>query len=114
MSTLYQLHGNLATIKSQIKALEMLWQPFDSILLLGESAAYIDWLDAYIADSEISDVQQLYVLQTDIETLDSKTQQLLNMSGRNCQVLTDEAWVALTLPATATDNLAFDKVVTLA
>lgn len=119
MSTLYQLHGNLAAIKQQVKALEMLWQPFDSIVLLGETVAYLDWIEAYIADSTINEVRKVYVLQADLDALDSHTQHLLDMSEKRCQIITDDDWVKLTLPIKESDNVTddwqvFDKVVTLA
>lgn len=130
MSTLYQLHGNLTTLKQHIKTLAMTWQPQDSILLLGETVAYLDWLEAYIADSELpqSALSRLYLLEADIEALSPTTQQYLNLSSRACQVLSDSDWVALSLsryetispvltaPSSQTFETKpqFDKIVTIA
>ena len=130
MSTLYQLYGNLASLKQHIKTLAITWQPQDSILLLGETVAYLDWLEAYIADSEMpqTTLSRLYVLQSDIDVLSPTTKQYLNLSSRSCQVLSDKDWVALTLsgyetasavlanlsPHTADAQPQFNKIVTIA
>lgn len=130
MSTLYQLHGNLTTLKQHIKTLAMTWQPQDSILLLGETVAYLDWLEAYIADSELpqSALSRLYLLEADIEALSPTTKQYLNLSSRACQVLSDSDWVALSLSQYETTRPElttaasqtfeakpqFDKIVTIA
>jgi tRNA 2-thiouridine synthesizing protein B len=130
MSTLYQLHGNLTSLKQHIDTLAMTWQPQDSVLLLGETVAYLDWLDAYIADSEMPEMtlSRLYVLQADIDALSLTTQQYLNIASRACQVLSDSDWVALTLsqyetassvlesssPNKSAANPQFSKVVTIA
>lgn len=130
MSTLYQLHGNLVSLKQHIDTLAMTWQPQDSLLLLGETVAYLDWLEAYIADSEMpqTTLSRLYVLQSDIDALSPTTKQYLNLASKACQVLSDSDWVALTLstyetastvlaspaPHTVDTKPQFDKIVTIA
>lgn len=129
MSTLYQLHGNLVSLKQHIDTLAITWQPQDSLLLLGETVAYLDWLEAYIADSEMpqTTLSRLYVLQSDIDALSPTTKQYLNLSSKACQVLSDNEWVALTLstyetastdlvnsaPHTVDTKPQFDKIVTI-
>lgn len=134
MRTLYQIHADMTTLKSRIKQLEPWWQPNDGVLLLGDTLAYLDWFEAYIADSDLNDLKHCYALQSDFDALSTTTQRLLNMSSRRCQLINDEQWVALTVSSLLEDYSAlfahgavndadnldvgfdkgFDRIVTLA
>lgn len=130
MRTLYQIHADMTTLKSRIKQLEPLWQQGDGLLLLGNTLAYLDWLEAYLSESDlggITNIEHLYALKSDFETLDQTTQQLLQLSSRGCQLLTDEQWVAITvssllnnssapnsLSSSESEEIGFDRIVTLA
>ena len=131
MRTLYQIHADMTSLKSRIKQLEPLWHKGDGVLLLGETLAYLDWLEAYLSESDIggmANIEHLYALKSDFDALDPSTQRLLNMSSRRCQLLTDEQWVAITVsallnPSTDSANpsdadgggqTGFDRVITLA
>lgn len=130
MRTLFQVHADMTSLKSRIKQLEPLWQPQDGILLLGETLAYLDWLEAYLAETDGLHVEYLFALQSDFEALDEHTRRLLNISSRRCELITDQQWVALTVAnllnavdsgdansaATVLEQAStgFDRIVTLA
>lgn len=108
MATLYQLHSTMDTLKRSIEEMSRTWRAGDSIVLLGTTAAFIDWFNAYVADSEIQDIAGIYALADDVTQLTPNTSAKLNLNAKLSGVLTNVEWVHLTQ-----DN-QFDKVVTIA
>ena len=113
MATLYQLHTTMDKLRSATIEMALTWQAGDSVMLLGATAAFIDWLNAYLNEAEIEDINAIYALAADIEQLDTNTVATLNLKTKLTAILTDSDWVALTLNNYA-DNKNFDKVVTIA
>ena len=107
MATLYQLHTPMDQLKHGVSEIARLWRHGDSILLLGSTAAYIDWLMAYLADSTIQQVAGIYALKGDLEQLNDSAVGYLNLTNIT-KLLTDPEWVQLTQSAD------FDKVITIA
>lgn len=111
MSTLFQIHSSINTLKPLVKELSVLWKSGDHILLLGEAAGYLDWFKALIDDvnsddeseSEISDIAGWFALSEDINCLNDSAKLHLDLSQMT--LLTDTQWVALTQKV--------DRVVTL-
>lgn len=108
MATLYQLHSTMATLRSCSNEMALTWRAGDSIILLGETIAFIDWLKAYLDDADIEGIKAIYALSDDANQLDTNTIAKLNLSTKVTAVLTDNEWVNLTQDA------EFDKVVTIA
>ncbi|MCD1278991.1 MAG: hypothetical protein J7J29_03040 [Psychrobacter sp.] len=108
MTTLYQLHSTMDTLRRSTEEMSRTWRTGDSIVLLGTTVAFIDWFDAYVADSEIQGIAGIYALADDVAQLTTNTSAKLNLSAKLSGVLTDTEWVNLTQ-----DN-QFDKVVTIA
>ena len=113
MATLYQLHSAMDTLRSGTNEMALTWREDDSILLLGSTVAFIDWLNAYLNDAEIEGIKAIYALADDVAQLGSNTAAKLNLDTKLNAILTDSEWVALTL-GTHTDYEPFDKVVTIA
>ena len=108
MATLYQLHSSIDSLGRSIETLAVTWRAGDSILLLGESVAYVSWLDAHLGEHDIQGVQAIYALADDVAQLSESTRAQLNLSAKLSAVLSDAAWVDLTQQA------QFDNVVTIA
>lgn len=108
MATLYQLHSTMATLRRSTDEMARTWQTGDSILLLGATVAFIDWLNAYLIDNEIQGVAGIYALADDVAQLTPHTSDTLNLENKLTAILTDTAWVTLT------QDGQFDKVVTIA
>lgn len=113
MATLYQLHSNLDALKRSTTELGRTWQEGDSILLLGATVAFIDWLDAYLGDQDIQGITAIYALQDDIKALTDEATSRLNLDVKLDGILTDREWVDLTQNLSAS-GAQFDKVVTIA
>lgn len=115
MTTLYQLHSTMDALKSSTIEMSLSWRDGDSILLLGTTVAYIDWLNAYLADSDIEGVKAIYALADDVAQLSThistnisaNTTAALNRNAKFTDILTDAEWVTLTR------SEQFDKVVTI-
>lgn len=119
MTTLYQLHSTMDALKSSTIEMSLSWRDGDSILLLGTTVAYIDWLNAYLADSDIEGVKAIYALADDVAQLSThistnisadisaNTTAALNNDAKFTDILTDAEWVTLTR------SEQFDKVVTI-
>ena len=119
MTTLFQLHANINTLKSVVRDMAVHWQADDAILLLGETAAYSDWLMVYIEDLNndedssniISHIGALYVLKEDIEGLNDIAKGYMSPNHQaktnapKISVLSDDEWVDITQ--------SMDRVVTL-
>ncbi|WP_201594552.1 hypothetical protein [Psychrobacter vallis] len=108
MATLYQLQSTMDTLRRNIEEMSRTWRAGDSIVLLGTTVAFIDWLNAYVADSEIQDIAGIYALADDVAKLTPNTSAKLNLDAKLSSVLTDIEWVHLT------QDPQFDKVVTIA
>ncbi|MGE6440647.1 hypothetical protein ACQKC9_03665 [Psychrobacter sp. NPDC078409] len=108
MATLYQLHSTMATLRRSTEEMSRTWRTGDSILLLGSTPAFIDWLNAYLNDSDIDGIAGIYALADDIEQLTTNTTGKLNLETKLTAILTDAEWVNLT------QSSQFDKVVTIA
>ena len=107
MATLYQLHTPMDQLKHGVNEIARLWRHGDSIFLLGSTIAYIDWLMAYLADSDIQQVAGIYALDQDLNQLADSAVGYLNLTSIT-KLLTDQDWVQLTQSAD------FDKVITIA
>lgn len=108
MATLYQLHSTMDTLRSITVEMAMTWRAGDSIILLGSTVAFIDWLSAYLNDADIENIKAIYALSDDVAALGENTTAKLSLSAKLTALLTDNEWVALT------QDDAFDKVVTIA
>jgi len=108
MATLYQLHSTMATLRRSTEEMSRTWRTGDSILLLGATPAFIDWLNAYLNDSDIDSIAGIYALADDIAQLTANTTGKLNLETKLTAILTDAEWVNLT------QSSQFDKVVTIA
>ena len=123
MATLYQIHSTMDTLRRSVDEMSRTWRTGDSILLLGSTVAFISWLDAYLNDSEIQGIANIYALADDVAQLSNNTSAKLNLETKLSGLLTDEEWVNLTQSAnfsntsvsnTDANNAGFDKVVTIA
>lgn len=111
MTTLFQIHANMTNLKSLLQEMATLWHAGDSVLLLGETAAYLDWFHAYVDDinandeieAEIREIDGLFVLSDDIQVLNDSAK--INLNLGQVKQLTDNDWIALT------DKV--DRVITL-
>lgn len=108
MATLYQLHSTMATLRRSTEEMSRTWRTGDSILLLGATPAFIDWLNAYLNDSDIDGIAGIYALADDIAQLTANTTGKLNLETKLTTILNDAEWVNLT------QSSQFDKVVTIA
>jgi tRNA 2-thiouridine synthesizing protein B len=108
MATLYQLHSSMDKLRRSTEEISRTWHTGDSILLLGTTVAFIDWLNAYLNDSEIDGIAGIYALADDIAQLTENATGKLNLESKLTRILTDEEWVELT------QDSQFDKVVTTA
>ncbi|WP_201547300.1 hypothetical protein [Psychrobacter sp. Pi2-1] len=108
MATLYQLHSTMDTLRRSTEEMSRTWRTGDSILLLGSTPAFIDWLNAYLNDSDIDGIAGIYALADDIAQLTENTTGKLNLETKLTAILTDAEWVNLT------QSSQFDKVVTIA
>ena len=108
MSTLYQLHSTMDNLRRSTHQLALTWQRGDSILLLGTTVAFIDWLKAYLSDNGIEDVAAIYALAEDISQLGDNTANKLDLEAKVDKILSDTEWVQLT------QSIQFNKVVTIA
>jgi len=108
MATLYQLHSTMDTLRRTTEEVSRTWRTGDSILLLGSTPAFIDWLNAYLNDSDIDDITGIYALADDIAQLTENTTGKLNLETKLTAILTDAEWVDLT------QHSQFDKVVMIA
>ncbi len=88
MSTLFQLHAPMNTLKAMVREMAPLWHSGDSILLLAESVAALPWLKTYIDDinyddellSQITDIDTIYILSDDLAQLNEQAQANLDLS----------------------------------
>ncbi len=108
MATLYQLHSTMDTLRRSTEEMSRTWRTGDSILLLGSTPAFIDWLNAYLNDSDIDGIAGIYALADDIAQLTANTTGKLNLETKLTAILTDAEWVNLS------QSSQFDKVVTIA
>lgn len=108
MATLYQLHSTMATLRRSTEEMSRTWRTGDSILLLGSTPAFIDWLNAYLNDSDIDGIAGIYALADDIAQLTANITGKLNLETKLTAILTDAEWVNLT------QSSQIDKVVTIA
>ena len=121
MATLYQIHSSMDTLRRSVDEMSRAWRTGASILLLGTTVAFISWLAAYLNDIEIQGIADIYALADDVAQLSINTSAKLNLETKLSRLLTDEEWVNLTQNTNASDtdntnanNVAFDKVVTIA
>ena len=123
MATLYQIHSTMDMLRRSVDKMSRTWRTGDSILLLGSTVAFISWLDAYLSDSEIQGIANIYALADDVAQLSNNTSAKLNLETKLSGLLTDEEWVNLTQNTNASNtsanntdanNAGFDKVVTIA
>ncbi len=108
MATLYQLHSTMDTLRSSTNEMALTWRAGDSIVLLGSTVAFIEWLNAYLNDADIEEIKAIYALADDVAQLSVNTAAKLNLNAKLTSVLTDSEWVKLT------QDDEFDKVVTIA
>ena len=111
MATLYQLHSSMDTLRRITEQMALSWQAGDSILLLGTTVAYVDWLNAYLGDIETMEIETIagiYALADDVAQLHENTVAKLNLAAKLTGILSDAEWVAMT------QDSRFDKVVTIA
>ena len=126
MATLYQLHSTMDTLRRSTEQMSLTWRPGDSILLLGTTVAFIDWLNAYLGDIEeieIEDIAGIYALTEDVAQLNQNTTAKLNLSTKLTAILSDSEWVTMTqdtninqanIDDADVNNIKFDKVITIA
>lgn len=112
MATLYQLHSTMDTLRRSTEEMSRTWRRGDSIVLLGTTVAFVDWLNAYLPDSDIEGVAAIYALADDVAQLTANTSGKLDLDTKLSALLTDEEWVALT-QNTGVSSTGFDKVVTI-
>ena len=108
MATLYQLHSTMDSLRRSTEQMSRTWRAGDSIILLGSTVAFIDWLNAYLNDSEIDSIAGIYALADDVAQLTANTTGKLDLQTKLTRILTDEQWVDLS------QDSQFDKVVTIA
>ena len=108
MATLYQLHSSMDKLERSTEELSRTWHAGDSILLLGTTVAFIDWLNASLGENDINSIVGIYALTDDVAQLTPNIATQLNLAAKLTGLLTDDEWVALT------QNSQFDKVVTVA
>lgn len=108
MATLYQLHSTMDRLRRSTEEMVLTWHAGDSIVLLGATVAFIEWLNAYLNDSDIEGIAGIYTLAEDVAQLSYNTTAKLNLNAKLTDVLTDNEWVAMT------QDPQFDKVVTIA
>lgn len=113
MATLYQLHSAMDTLSRSTEEMAITWRSGDSILLLGATVAFIEWLQAYLDENEIQGIAGIYALADDVAQLSDNTTAKLNLNTKLTGLLTDSEWVKMTQNANA-DEAKFDKVVTIA
>lgn len=118
MATLYQLHSTIDTLSRSTEELARTWRAGDSILLLGSTVAYIDWLKACLDENEVQGIAGIYALADDVAQLASSATAELNLNTQLTRLLTDDEWVEMTqdtdVHETNIDGAKFDKVVTIA
>lgn len=107
MTTLYQLHSTMDNLRRSTDQLALTWQRGDSLLLLGTTVAFIDWLSAYLEENEIVGVTAIYALAEDVSQLGTDIASRIKSNSKITQLLSDIEWVKLTQDA------QFDKVVTI-
>lgn len=110
MATLYQLHSTIDMLESSAHKIALTWSPGDSIILLGNTVAFIDWLVACLIEIEVEGISAIYALKTDIELLGADIANKLKVNTKLTAILTDSEWVALTQNSTTEK---FDKIVTV-
>ena len=108
MATLYQLHSSMDKLERSTEELSRTWHAGDSILLLGTTVAFIDWLSASLGENDINSIAGIYALTDDMAQLTPNIATQLNLAAKLTGLLTDDEWVTLT------QNSQFDKVVTIA
>lgn len=108
MATLYQLHSSMDRLRRSTEQMAQTWCAGDSIILLGTTAAFIDWLHAYLNDSDIEGIASICALAEDVAQLGEQTNAKLKLTTKLTGILTDNEWV------TMTQDPQFDKVVTIA
>ncbi|WP_296403693.1 hypothetical protein [Psychrobacter sp.] len=102
MSTLFQLHAPMNTLKALVKEMAPLWHSGDSILLLAETVAFLPWFEMYIDDinqddevtNQILDIESIYVLADDIAQLNQTAK--ANLDLNKVKIIDDHQWVKLT------------------
>lgn len=107
MATLYQLHSTMDNLRRNTEEMVLSWRTGDSIILLGAAVAFIDWLNAYLSDSDIVGIAGIYALADDVAELSDNTVAKLNLPAKLTDILTDDKWV------TMTQDPQFDKIVTV-
>lgn len=108
MATLYQLHSSMDKLERSTEELSRTWHTGDSILLLGTTVAFIDWLNASLGENDIDGIAGIYALSDDVAQLTPNIATQLNLAAKLTGLLTDDEWVTLT------QDSQFDKVVTVA
>ncbi len=108
MATLYQLHSTMDKLRRSTEEMALTWRAGDNIILLGTTVAFIEWLNAYLSDSDIEGIVGIYALAEDVAQLSNNTTAKLNLNAKLTGVLNDGEWV------TMTQDPQFDKVVTIA
>ncbi len=89
MSTLFQLHTDLAHLSTHINSINNLAKTDDSLLLMGETLALLDWIMP-----NINSINQIYGLESDWQNFNEITQN--NMQSRHkIQLISDDKWVQL-------------------
>ena len=112
MATLYQLHSAMDTLSRNTEEMAITWQAGDSILLLGATVAFIEWLTAYLEENDIQGIMGLYALVDDVAQLAPNTTAQLNLNTKLTGLLTDQEWVEMTQNNNA-GEAQFDKVITI-
>ncbi len=109
MSILFQLYSDLDSLKNNLRELAKIWQKGDNVLLLANTAAYIDWVFAYLTEivpeQDIAASINWYVLKMDVEQLSPITKQNIDFETYQVKILTDDEWVALTQQVSKTITL---------
>lgn len=108
MATLYQLHSTMDRLRRSTEEMALTWRTGDSILLLGATVAFVEWLNAYLSESDIEGIAGIYALADDVAQLSDNTTAKLNLHTKLTGILTDNEWVIMT------QDPQFDKVVIIA
>ncbi len=99
MSTLFQLHTDLAQLSTQINHINNLAKADDALLLMADTLALADWIVP-----KINLISKIYGLENDWQVLNETTKN--NMQSCNkIRLISDKKWVQLTQK--------YDKIVTI-
>ncbi len=99
MSTLFQLHTDLAHLSVETNRINELAKSDDVLLIMGETLALLDWIMP-----TMTTISEIYGLQNDWQSLNEITQNNMQYCNK-IELISDKKWVQLTQK--------YDKIVTI-